>query len=150
MAGVLAVLLDDLRLLFIHPTFWLGISPNKTQPQKIDASIRVFNSYWVMDVLIVERDELIAEVFAAALAEGGITSEITADDEQAMDACHDSSTRVMITGISRRRGYEGHAVRTRDASPLPLARRGLSGGSVACRCSSARHGRSRRLPRRSV
>jgi DNA-binding NtrC family response regulator len=54
-----------------------------------------------MIVLIVERDAFTVEIFSDALAEDGVTAEITADDEQAIDACHDSSTRVMITGINR-------------------------------------------------
>jgi DNA-binding NtrC family response regulator len=71
-----------------------------------------------MDVLILERDKLIAEIFADALAGVGITTEITADDDQAMDTHHDSSMRVMITGINRRgedmKGMQfGRAMRAR-------------------------------------
>jgi DNA-binding NtrC family response regulator len=68
-----------------------------------------------MDVLILERDKLIAEIFADALAGVGITTEITADDDQAMDTRHDSSIRV---GINRRgedmKGMQfGRAMRAR-------------------------------------
>jgi DNA-binding response OmpR family regulator len=37
-----------------------------------------------MDVLIVERDQMVAEVLADALADVGITADITADEDQAL------------------------------------------------------------------
>ena len=49
-------------------------SPNRAQHRKIDASFRASNGYRRMDVLIVELDELIAEVFSDALA-GSSTSQ---------------------------------------------------------------------------
>ena len=55
-----------------------------------------------MDVLIVERDPLVAEVLAEALADVGITADIVADEDQAIAGCRDSATRVVITGVNRR------------------------------------------------
>ena len=71
-----------------------------------------------MDVLFVERDQMVAEVLADALADVGITADITADEDQAIAGCHDSGTRVVITGINRRgediKGMEfGRAMRAR-------------------------------------
>jgi DNA-binding response OmpR family regulator len=71
-----------------------------------------------MDALIVERDPMVAEVLADALADVGITADITADEDQAIADCHDSGTRVMITGINRRgedfKGMQfGRAMRAR-------------------------------------
>jgi|SRR5579871_6572800 len=54
-----------------------------------------------MDVLIVERDPLVAEVLADALADVGITADITAEEDQAVAGCRDSEARVVITGINR-------------------------------------------------
>jgi DNA-binding response OmpR family regulator len=93
-----------------------------------------------MDVLIVERDPMIAEVFADALADVGISAEITADEEKAIAECRDSEARVVITGINRRgedtKGMQfGRAIRARCPSlsvvylaalwPLALSRRAL-------------------------
>ena len=41
-------------------------------------------------------------VLADALADVGISADITANEEQAIAGCHDSATRVVITGINRR------------------------------------------------
>ena len=90
-----------------------------------------------MDVLIVERDQMVAEVLADALADVGIT----ADEDQAIAGCHDSETRVVITGINRRgediKGMEfGRAMRARCPFltviylaalwPVTLSRRALN------------------------
>jgi DNA-binding response OmpR family regulator len=71
-----------------------------------------------MDVLIVERDPMVAEVLADALADDGITADITADEDQAIADCHGSGARVVITGINRRgediKGMQfGRAMRAR-------------------------------------
>jgi hypothetical protein len=55
-----------------------------------------------MDVLIVERDPMVAEVLADALADVGIIADITADDDQVIAGCRDSEARVVITWINRR------------------------------------------------
>ena len=55
-----------------------------------------------MDVLIVERDELIAEVLSDALSADGISVAIVQNEEEAMRTCRDGSPRVVITGINRR------------------------------------------------
>jgi DNA-binding NtrC family response regulator len=55
-----------------------------------------------MDVLIVERDELFAEVLSDALSADGISVAIVPNEEEAMRACRDGSPRVVITGINRR------------------------------------------------
>ena len=55
-----------------------------------------------MDVLIVKRDELIAEVLSDALSADGISVAIVQNEEQAMRTCRDGSPRVVITGINRR------------------------------------------------
>jgi DNA-binding response OmpR family regulator len=74
----------------------------QTASTEVDASVPPFDRCWVMDVLIVERDPMVAEVLADALADVGITADITADEEKAIAGCHDSGTRVVITGINRR------------------------------------------------
>jgi len=53
-----------------------------------------------MDVPIVERDELVAEFLATALAEDGITSAILPTEQDA-DAIEDPPF-VVITGMNRR------------------------------------------------
>jgi DNA-binding response OmpR family regulator len=93
-----------------------------------------------MDVLIVERDHMVAEVLADALADVGITADITADEDLAIAGCRDSDTRVVITGINRRgediKGMKfGRAMRARCPFlsvvylaalwPLMLSRRAL-------------------------
>jgi|SRR5689334_22516246 DNA-binding NtrC family response regulator len=55
-----------------------------------------------MNVLIVERDTMMAEVFADALAEQGIEAEIIGDDKDAVAACRPDSPQVVITSINRR------------------------------------------------
>jgi DNA-binding response OmpR family regulator len=55
-----------------------------------------------MDVLIVETDELIAGVLSDALSADGISVAIMPNEEEAMRACRDGSSRVVITGINRR------------------------------------------------
>jgi DNA-binding response OmpR family regulator len=55
-----------------------------------------------MDVLIVERDELIASVLADALLEDGIDTATVADEDEALNACRAQTPRVIITGINRR------------------------------------------------
>ena len=55
-----------------------------------------------MNVLIVERDELIAEVLATALEEEGIEAAIVNDDKIALEACEPEAPQVVITGINRR------------------------------------------------
>jgi DNA-binding NtrC family response regulator len=54
-----------------------------------------------MNVLIVEGDDLLAEVFASALAEEGIPAEVIADDEAAIAACQPDEPQVVITSINR-------------------------------------------------
>jgi CheY-like chemotaxis protein len=53
-----------------------------------------------MDVLIVERNELIAATLADALADGGIDVEITTDDE-ALALAPTAPPQVVITGMNR-------------------------------------------------
>jgi DNA-binding response OmpR family regulator len=55
-----------------------------------------------MDVLIVERDELIASVLADALSEDGIDTATVSDEDEALIACRAQTPRVIITGINRR------------------------------------------------
>jgi DNA-binding response OmpR family regulator len=71
-----------------------------------------------MDVLIVERDELIADVLAAALAEDGIAAATVPDENEAIDTCRAEAPRIVITSINRRgedlRGIQiVHALRVR-------------------------------------
>ena len=54
-----------------------------------------------MTVLIVERDELIADVLATALEEEGIEAAILDDDKIALEACEPEAPQVVITGINR-------------------------------------------------
>ena len=53
-----------------------------------------------MDVLIVERDELIAATLADALADGGIAAGVATDDE-ALALMPAASPHVVITGMNR-------------------------------------------------
>lgn len=53
-----------------------------------------------MDVLIVERDELIAATLAGALADEGIDAGVATDDE-ALALTHAASPHVVITGMNR-------------------------------------------------
>jgi DNA-binding NtrC family response regulator len=90
----------------------------QTASTKVDASSQPFGGYRAMDVLIVERDLMVAEVFADALADVGISAEITTDEEKAIAECPDSEARVVITGINRRgediKGMQfGRAIRAR-------------------------------------
>ena len=101
--------------------------------------MRPFNGYRAMDVLIVERDPMVAEVLADALADVGITADITADEDQAIAGCHDSDdARGDNWDQPPRRGYQGHAVRPRNASPMPVPLRGLPGRAVAGDAESPR------------
>ena len=55
-----------------------------------------------MDVLIVERDELIAATLADALADGGIAAGVATDDEAlALALTPAASPHVVITGMNR-------------------------------------------------
>src|SRR6476646_5418237 len=69
---------------------------------KLDASDRHLPGYGEMDVLIVERDELIAAVLSDALSADGISVAVVPSEEEAMRTCRDGSPRVVITGINRR------------------------------------------------
>ena len=52
-----------------------------------------------MDVLILERDPLVAEVLADALADEGLTTAVTPTEQEA--AVIDDPPRVVITSINR-------------------------------------------------
>jgi DNA-binding response OmpR family regulator len=54
-----------------------------------------------MNVLIIERDELLAEVIATALTDRGIGAKIIQDDTKAIEACEPDSPDVVITSINR-------------------------------------------------
>ena len=47
-----------------------------------------------MDVLIVEKNDLLAEVLADALADDGIEAAVVADDEEALRACQPDLPQV--------------------------------------------------------
>lgn len=55
----------------------------------------------IMKVLIVERDELVAEVLAKALTENGISSATVPDDKAAEALCGPEAPHVVITSINR-------------------------------------------------
>jgi DNA-binding NtrC family response regulator len=70
-----------------------------------------------MDVLIVEQDELIAELLETALADEGIEAAIL-DDSEALESCGPKAPQVVITSINRHgEDMAGlrlvHAMRTR-------------------------------------
>ena len=72
----------------------------------------------LMDVIIVERNELLATVLADALADEGIDAAVVPDDEEALAACQPDMPQVVVTGINRRRddmrGLQfGRAIRNR-------------------------------------
>jgi DNA-binding response OmpR family regulator len=54
-----------------------------------------------MKVMIVEKNDLLAEVFVTALAEEGIQSEVIVNDDAAIAACKQDEPQVVITGINR-------------------------------------------------
>jgi CheY-like chemotaxis protein len=54
-----------------------------------------------MDVLIVERDGLVAEVIADALADDGITATVVPDEQGALAIPAEEALRVVITGMNR-------------------------------------------------
>ena len=56
----------------------------ETESKRVDASIQPFTGYRAMDVLIVERDPMVAEVLADALADVGLTAAITAREDRAI------------------------------------------------------------------
>jgi DNA-binding response OmpR family regulator len=66
-----------------------------------------------MDVLIVERDELLGTVLAEALAEDGISA-AAVPDEEALALAPDQAPLVVITGMNR-----GH---NEDLAGIKLAR----------------------------
>jgi DNA-binding response OmpR family regulator len=73
-----------------------------------------------MDVLIVERDALVAEVLADALADGGIDAVILHDEADAFVIPGDDVPRVVITGMNRRgEDLNGLAVARRLRSRWP-------------------------------
>ena len=55
-----------------------------------------------MDVLIVEREELLAEILAEALREEGFHVTVAADDKTAIECCEQDVPAVVITGMNRR------------------------------------------------
>jgi DNA-binding response OmpR family regulator len=54
-----------------------------------------------MDVLIVERDELLAEVIADALIDDGITVTVVADEQRALAIPAETGPHAVITGMNR-------------------------------------------------
>jgi DNA-binding response OmpR family regulator len=63
-----------------------------------------------MDVLIEERDATVAELFADALAEEGIETEIISDDKDANPACEPDTPQVVITrNLARQAARAGQA-----------------------------------------
>jgi CheY-like chemotaxis protein len=79
-----------------------------------DASRGLVVSYTVMDVLIVERDELIGTVLADALDQDGLTATLVPDEQEAFDLPPHDAPRVVITGMNR-----GH---NEDMAGLHIAR----------------------------
>ena len=71
-----------------------------------------------MNVLVVERDALLATVLTDALADDGIEAVVVSDDEEALEACQPDMPQVVVTGINRGgddlRGLKfGRAIRNR-------------------------------------
>jgi DNA-binding response OmpR family regulator len=54
-----------------------------------------------MDVLIIERDDMIATVLVDSLAEDGVAAAILHDDNEALALSQQSAPRVVITGMNR-------------------------------------------------
>jgi DNA-binding NtrC family response regulator len=74
-----------------------------------------------MNVLIVERDELLAEVMATTLTDRGIGAKIIQDDAKAMEACEPDSPDLVITSINRgREDMRGLALVRAMRSRCPL------------------------------
>ena len=74
-----------------------------------------------MDVLIIERDVMLAAVLADSLAEDGVATVVLRDDKEALALPQQSVPRVVITGINRNgedmRGLAiGRALRARFPS----------------------------------
>jgi DNA-binding response OmpR family regulator len=88
-----------------------------------------------MDVLIIERDDMIATVLVDSLAEDGVAAAILHDDNEALALSQQSAPRVVITGMNRHgedmRGLAlGRALRARF--PL-LVTSASSPNQFACR-----------------
>ena len=64
-----------------------------------------------MDVLIIERDVMLAAVLADSLAEDGVATVILRDDKEALALPQRSVPRVVITGICEAWLLEGPCVR---------------------------------------
>jgi CheY-like chemotaxis protein len=77
-----------------------SVSAERTE--NVDASIRQ-TTRWMMNVLIVEQNELLAVVLADALADEGIEAAVMRDDAAALAACEPDMPQVVVTGINRRR-----------------------------------------------
>ena len=100
--------------------------------RKCDASRSRAASYGRMDVLIVERDDLVAEVLADALADEGLTISVVPTEQAANRIAQDDLPRVVITGMNRNSedmAWNGDG----EEAVLPLAvpRNHLPGGTVA-------------------
>ena len=54
-----------------------------------------------MDVLIVERDELVAEILVDALTDDGLTASVVRTEQDAAGLPEDDLPSVVITGMNR-------------------------------------------------
>ena len=68
---------------------------------KVDASRGLAASYNRMDVLIVERDELVAEILVDALTDDGLTASVVRTEQDAAGLPEDDLPSVVITGMNR-------------------------------------------------
>jgi hypothetical protein len=98
------------------------------EPAKRDASVLPAVRSMLMDVIIVERNELLATVLADALADEGIDAAVVPDDEEALAAY--AAGRGHGHKPPPRR-HEGTAVRQGDTEPLSVACHYLHGGALA-------------------
>ena len=84
-----------------------------------------------MDVLIVERDELLAEVIADALIDDGITVTVVADEQRALAIPAETGPSVVITGMNRSDEDIKGLAAARAARAVACPRCGVHGCAVA-------------------
>lgn len=89
---------DSTRTARLEPVF--AAADSAMRSKRSDASCCLGFCLEGMDVLIVERDELIAATLAGALADEGIDAGVATDDE-ALALTHAASPHVVITGMNR-------------------------------------------------
>jgi DNA-binding response OmpR family regulator len=80
---------------------WLFAAIVEGESAKVDASRGLVAGYNRMDVLIVERDDLVAEILVDALTDDGITASVVRTEQDAARIPEGDLPSVVITGMNR-------------------------------------------------